>query len=880
MRTDVATPVRLEDYRPTPYAISTVDLDIRLAPKATKVTARIAFSRREDTAVGQSLELAGDELKLVSLSLDGSALAADDFEASADKLTIHTPPADPFVLEIVTEIDPDANSKLMGLYRSSGTYCTQCEAEGFRRITYFLDRPDVLAVYTTRIEARKSDAPILLANGNPTEAGDIEGTDRHFAVWHDPFPKPSYLFAMVAGDLACVTDSYTTLLSGREVELRIYVEHGNEGRCDYAMDALKRSMRWDEEAFGREYDLDIFMIVAVSDFNMGAMENKGLNVFNDKYVLAKPETATDQDYAGIEGVIAHEYFHNWTGDRITCRDWFQLCLKEGLTVFRDQEFSSDMRSRAVKRIADVRLLQAHQFPEDGGPLAHPVRPTAYRQINNFYTATVYEKGAEIVRMLKTYLGDEGFRAGMDLYFERHDGEAATIEDFLKSFADATDTDLDQFALWYSQAGTPTIKASENWDEAAKTLTIELEQSCAPTPGQETKQPFTMPVRFGLIGPNGNEMEWSAVSGAEVREDVIVLTEASHKVVFEGLSARPVSSLLRGFSAPVRLDDGKSREDLVFLARHDNDPFNRWQAVQTLAMQLLKRGAQAPTTLASDEIQELAALLGEVSADENFEPALRAQLLQLPSEADIAREIGTDVDPDAIKAARKAVEVAIAGHCLEGFAELYEALADEAPYSPEAAAAGRRALRLVVLDYMASIEGEASARTFAHYNAADNMSDRLAALRLLVHRADTHAQEALEDFETRFGKDALVMDKWLTVQATAPFPETLARIRTLTAHPTFSYSNPNRIRALIGAFATGNQTQFNRADGAGFEFVADTVLSLDKRNPQVAARLLSAFRSWRVLEPGRRALAEAALRRVAQSSDLSSDVQDIAARSLQ
>ncbi|WP_319771938.1 aminopeptidase N [Breoghania sp.] len=880
MRTDVATPVRLEDYRPTPYAISTVDLDIRLAPKATKITARIAFSRREDTAAGQALELAGDDLKLVSLSLGGAALAADDFDVSADKLTIHTPPADPFVLEIVTEIDPDANSKLMGLYRSSGTYCTQCEAEGFRRITYFYDRPDVLAVYTTRIEARKSDAPILLANGNPIESGDIEGTDRHFAIWHDPFPKPSYLFAMVAGDLACVTDSYTTLLSGRDVELRIYVEHGNEGRCDYAMDALKRSMRWDEEAFGREYDLDIFMIVAVSDFNMGAMENKGLNVFNDKYVLANPETATDQDYANIEGVIAHEYFHNWTGDRITCRDWFQLCLKEGLTVFRDQEFSSDMRSRAVKRIADVRLLQSHQFPEDGGPLAHPVRPTAYRQINNFYTATIYEKGAEIVRMLKTYLGEDGFRAGMDLYFERHDGEAATIEDFLKSFADATQTDLDQFALWYSQAGTPTIKASESWDEAAKTLTIELEQSCAPTPGQETKLPFTMPVRFGLIGPHGKEMEWGAVSGAEVREDVIVLSKASQKVVFEGLAARPVSSLLRGFSAPVRLADGKSREDLVFLARHDNDPFNRWQAVQTLAMQLLKRGAQAPTTLASDEIQELAALLGEASADERFEPALRAQLLQLPSEADIAREIGADVDPDAIKSARKAVEVAIAGHCLEGFAELYEALADKGPYSPDAAAAGRRALRLTVLDYMAAIEGEASERTFAHYNTADNMTDRLTALRLLIHRADTHSQEALEDFEARFGKDALVMDKWLTVQATAPFPETLARIRTLTAHPTFSYSNPNRIRALIGAFAAGNQTQFNRADGAGFEFVADTVLSMDKKNPQVAARLLSAFRSWRVLEPGRRALAEAALRRVVQSSGLSSDVQDIAARSLQ
>ncbi|MDJ0931867.1 aminopeptidase N [Breoghania sp.] len=880
MRTDEAQPIRLEEYRPTSYAIRTVDLDIRLAPKATRVTAKIAFSKRDETAPGTALELAGDELKLLSLSLNGARLDHTDYEVSADKLVVKTPPSDPFVLEIVTEIYPDTNSKLMGLYCSSGTYCTQCEAEGFRRITYFYDRPDVLAVYTTRIEARKSDAPILLANGNPVESGDIEGTDRHYAIWHDPFPKPSYLFAMVAGDLACVSDTYRTLISGRDVELRIYVEHGNETRCDYAMDSLKRSMRWDEETFGREYDLDIFMIAAVSDFNMGAVENKGLNVFNDKYVLANPETATDQDYAGIESVIAHEYFHNWTGDRITCRDWFQLCLKEGLTVFRDQEFSSNMRSCPVKRIADVRLLQSHQFPEDGGPLAHPVRPTAYRQINNFYTATVYEKGAEIVRMLKTILGEKGFRAGMDLYFERHDGEAATIEDFLKSFEDANKTDLTQFARWYAQAGTSSLKISEQWDEANKRLRMDIEQSCQPTPGQDTKLPFTIPVRFDLIGPNGGEMEWTAASGAEIRDDVIVLTEPKHTITFEGLSAKPVSSLLRGFSAPVRLTDNKDHDALVFLARHDPDPFNRWQTVQTLAMQLLKRGAHSPSNLATQEIQDLASLIGDAVADENFESALRAQLLQLPSESDIAREIGSDVNPDAITSVRKAVQVAIAGHCTDGFLILYEALADTGPYSPDADAAGRRALRLVVLEYLAGIDGEASERTLAHYKAAADMTDRLASLRLLVHRADRGAQEALDDFEARFAKDALVMDKWLTVQATAPFPETLARIHTLTEHPAFSYANPNRIRALIGAFAAGNQTQFNRPDGAGFEFVADTVLSLDKRNPQVAARLLSAFQSWKALEPGRRALAEAALKRVAETGGLSSDVQDIATRSLQ
>jgi aminopeptidase N len=643
MKTETA-PVRLADYRAPDFAIDTVDLDFRLDPHATRVTARLAI---RPTSPGAPLSFDGDELKLISVAIDGAALGPDRYVATPSALAIADVPQVPFTLEIVTEIDPTANTKLMGLYRTSGTWCTQCEAEGFRRITYFHDRPDVLAVYTTRIEAPKDMAPVLLANGNLAESGDIPGTDRHYAVWHDPFPKPSYLFALVAGDLGVLADRFTTM-SGRAVALAIYCEHGKEARCTWAMDSLKRSMRWDETAFGREYDLDVFNIVAVSDFNMGAMENKGLNIFNDKYVLADPDTATDADYGHIEGVIAHEYFHNWTGDRITCRDWFQLCLKEGLTVFRDQEFSSDMRSRPVKRIADVRTLQARQFPEDAGPLAHPVRPETYHEINNFYTATVYEKGAEVVRMLKTVLGPDGFRAGMDLYFERHDGQAVTIEDFLAAFADATGADLTQFKLWYSQAGTPEVIAKGSYDQRQKTYALTLEQSCPPTPGQPSKQPQHIPVRFGLVGANGDDLAFDAATGGRVDGDVIQLTRPSQTIVFHGVSSRPVPSLLRGFSAPVKLNIDLPETDLLFLLRTDADPFNRWQAAQTLAMRSLTQGAAdaARGEIVAFDVQLIDAL-ADVAENEDLEAAFRAQVLQLPGEADIAREIGRDVDPDAM-----------------------------------------------------------------------------------------------------------------------------------------------------------------------------------------------------------------------------------------
>jgi aminopeptidase N len=881
MRPESPAPVRLEDYRPPAYGITSVYLDIRLAPQATKVRARLAIRRAEGTAAGTPLVLDGDELKLVGLSLDGRVLADDAVRVSPQRLEILSPPDGAFTLEMETELDPDANTRLMGLYRSNGTYCTQCEAEGFRRITYFLDRPDCLSVYTTRIEARKGEAPVLLGNGNPVEAGDIAGTDRHYAVWHDPHPKPSYLFAMVAGDLARVGDRFTTS-EGRDVALNIYVEHGNEAACGWAMDSLKRSMRWDEEVFGRAYDLDVFNIVAVSDFNMGAMENKGLNVFNDKYVLAEPDTATDQDYAGIETVIAHEYFHNWTGNRITCRDWFQLCLKEGLTVFRDQEFSADQRSRAVKRIADVRLLKSHQFPEDAGPLAHPVRPRLYHEINNFYTATVYEKGSEVVRMLKCLIGDTAFRAGMDLYFDRHDGEATTIEAFLACFQEASGVDLSQFALWYEQAGTPAVRAESRYEKEAGRFTLTLRQQVPPTPKQADKQPMHIPVRVGLVGPDGAEIRPASVSGAQVTGDVIHLREAEQTVTFTGVSERPVPSILRGFSAPVTLKSDLSDEDLLFLAANDSDPFNRWEALQTVVMNALISATAAIAR--QQEVAVPSALLAAIEAntvDASLEPAFRALCLQLPGEPDIAREIGSNVDPEAIRAGRAAVRRIVADAFAPAIGTQYDRLAGTGPFSPGAASAGRRALRNVLLDYIGhGTQGADGAAVRSHFETADNMTDRYAALSVLTHAALPGHDEALAAFAARYKANPLAMDKWFMVQATAPHAATLDRVRSLTRHPAFSSGNPNRVRALIGAFASGNQSQFNRADGEGYDYVAGFALELDRRNPQAAARLLSAFRSWRALEPARRGKAQSALQMLAARDGLSADMRDIVDRCLQ
>src|ERR1700682_1593633 len=609
--------IRLSDYRPPNWLIETVGLDVQLDPNATRVVAKLGLRPNPAGESRVPLVLDGGELSLVSLAIDGEKLGANSYAATPSSLTIHEPPQIPFYLTIETTLDPSVNTKLMGLYRSSGTYCTQCEAEGFRRITYFLDRPDVLAVYRTRIEAERDDAPVLLSNGNLIEAGPISGNSRHYAIWHDPFPKPSYLFALVGGKLAAVKDRFVTA-SGREVKLAIYVEPGREDRCDYALDSLKRAMRWDERAFGREYDLDVFNIVAVSDFNMGAMENKGLNVFNDKYVLASPESATDGDYAGIEAVIAHEYFHNWTGDRITCRDWFQLCLKEGLTVFRDQEFSADQRSRAVERISDVRGLRAHQFVEDSGPLAHPVRPEIYHEINNFYTSTVYDKGAEVVRMIKALLGPDLFRKGMDLYFTRHDGQAATVEQFVQCFADASGRDFfPQFMRWYSQAGTPEIRIAPHYDARAKTYRLDITQTIPPTPNQPSKLPMVIPLAIGLVGKAGDDLPLT-LDGRPLPRGVIELREPSQTFVFSDVAERPTPSINRGFSAPIKLSLPIEAADLRFLAAHDCDPFNRWQAVQTLAMSLLTSNVAALRSGASVRDDDgLMAALGAILCNDTL-----------------------------------------------------------------------------------------------------------------------------------------------------------------------------------------------------------------------------------------------------------------------
>ncbi|MBB4039356.1 aminopeptidase N [Microvirga flocculans] len=877
MRTDTTPIVRLEDYRPSDFLIDHLELDVRLHPTQTRVVATLRMRPNPEGRPDAPLVLDGDELNLKAVSLDGRILTGEEFDASPQSLKIAQAPRQPFTLTIETEIDPTANTKLMGLYRSGGNYCTQCEAEGFRRITYFLDRPDILSVYTTRIEAERSEAPVLLGNGNPVESGPVEGTDRHYAVWHDPHPKPSYLFALVGGSLGRVGKTFTTM-SGRKVELAVYVEPGKEDRADYALDALERSMRWDERVFGREYDLDVFNIVAVSDFNMGAMENKGLNIFNDKYVLASPETATDQDYANIEAIIAHEYFHNWSGNRVTCRDWFQLCLKEGLTVFRDQEFSSDERSRPVHRIAEVKTLRARQFLEDASPLAHPVRPSQYREINNFYTATVYEKGAEIVRMLKTIIGDDDFRRGMDLYFDRCDGTAATVEDFLAAFTDVTGRDLTQFARWYEQSGTPRVAVKGHYDEAAQTYRLDFTQNTPPTPGQPTKEAMAIPVALGLVSHDGSPLG-AACDRVDAR-GVFLFDEPADSITFTNVPALPVPSLFRGFSAPVKLSLDLPNEELLVLLRHDTDSFNRWQAAQTVAMRLLAALSTGAQKL-DEEIDAFSeALCAFMDSDALADPAFAALVLTLPSEADVAQDIGKDVDPDAIHRARTDMRRRIGKASSQRLHGLYEALAVSGSYSPDAESAGRRSLRNACLDLLAAADrsmGETLAVT--QFETASNMTDRLASLSVLTTLPGAAREETLSRFGERYRNEPLVLDKWFALQAAIPEDGTLERVTRLMEHPGFSIANPNRVRSLIGSFAMLNQVQFNRTDGAGYRFLASIVLRADALNPQLAARLLTAFSTWRMMEGTRRRHAEEALQSIAQKPNLSRDVGDIVSRTL-
>ncbi|HEX4078590.1 MAG TPA: aminopeptidase N [Rhizomicrobium sp.] len=876
MRTEEPRTVRLKDYRAPDYRIREIALDFVLDADATRVTARMQVER-----VGEApapLVLNGEQLKLVSISLDGRALQAGEFKSGPEALEIPDPPAR-FALEIVTEIAPARNTTLEGLYLANGIFCTQCEAEGFRRITYFPDRPDVLAVYTTRIEAPKHLLPVLLSNGNLVETGALPG-GRHFAVWHDPFPKPCYLFALVAGDLGHIVDEFVTM-SGRRVALRIYVEHGNEEKARYAMDSLKRAMRWDEETYGREYDLDIFMIVAVSAFNMGAMENKGLNIFNDRVVLASPETATDDDYARIEGVVAHEYFHNWTGNRITCRDWFQLSLKEGLTVFRDQSFSADMRSAGVQRIQDVRLLRMRQFPEDSGPLAHPVQPQSYIAIDNFYTATVYEKGAEVIGMLKTLVGEEGYRKATDLYFERHDGQAATVEDWVRCFEDACGRDLKQFRLWYAQSGTPVVAASGRYDAEQKTYALTLRQHLAPTPGQPEKKPMHIPVRVGLVGQGGRALpltlDGENATGPEER--VLELTGAEKQFVFTEVPEPPLVSLGRRFSAPVTFRTQADGRERAVLMAHDHDGFNRWESGQTLARDAMLEMAKAAVsgrTVAPDSI--LVAAMGDVIARADEDRAFAAQMLMLPTENELAL-VMQPADPEALHAARTTLIRAVANAHLATLLNLYESLDGEASFSPDAESAGRRALRGACLRYLTAKDDAAAARLAeAHYRGASNMTDMIAGLAQLARMDSSLREQAFAHFHDRFRNDALVLDKWLALQAFSPLPGTAESVRALMRDPFFDLRNPNRVRALVGAFS-GNHLRFHAARGEGYALVGETIRALDAINPQVAARMAGAFETWRRYDSPRQALMRAELEAMLAMPERSSNLFEVATKML-
>jgi aminopeptidase N len=857
---------RLADYRSPAYLVDTVDLAFDLDEATTRVRSRLSIRRNPESKGTGSMLLDGEALTLRRIAVDGVELGANRYRIEDGKLLIPDMP-DTAILEIETQIAPKDNTELSGLYTSNGSYFTQCEAEGFRRITYFPDRPDVMSSFTVSITADKARVPVMLSNGNPSAVEDAGG-GRHRITWTDPHPKPCYLFALVAGDLVAVKDSFTTR-SGRDVQLGIWVRRGDEDRCAHAMRSLKTSMKWDEDVFGLEYDLDVFNIAAVSDFNMGAMENKGLNVFNTKYVLAKPETATDNDYQGIESVIAHEYFHNWTGNRVTCRDWFQLSLKEGLTVYRDQEFSADQGSRVVKRIGDVRALRAAQFREDAGPLAHPVQPDHYITIDNFYTATVYNKGAEVIRMMATIIGREAFRRGMDLYFQRHDNHAVTINDFAQAMQDASGVDLTGFRRWYHQAGTPQVTVSTAHDAAARRYTLTLKQHTAPTPGEPEKQPLVIPVVMGLLDDAGHE----------IASRTLLLSEPEQSFAFDGIDQPPVPSLLRRFSAPVKLS-GQPLAQLQFLAAHDTDPFVRWESGQQYATQLLLDMAAAwrrgeTPALTPGLIDALAATLRDGDGD----PAFAAEALMLPSESFLADQVAV-VDVDAIHAVRNMARVAVGAALAAELRATYDRLTDTGPYRIDGDSIGRRALRNACLAYLAA-DGNAAgvARAKAQFDAGQNMTDVLAAMATLSAIDCPERRAALDAFHARWRGDDLVLDKWFAIQAMSPLPDTLDAVRALSRHADFDLRNPNRMRALIASFASGNQVRFHHASGAGYRFLSDTIITLDPMNSQVAARLVPPLGQWRRFDEARQTKMKQELQRILDTPNLSKGTFEMASRSL-
>lgn len=869
----------LKDYRPTAFLIDTVDLKFELHPSKTQVTATSKLRRNPDSGQqSESLVLDGEDLNLVSIKIDGAEIEPSRWIVSEDTLTLKDPP-DAFALTIVTTIDPASNKALEGLYISSDRFCTQCEAEGFRKITYYLDRPDVLAKFNVTLIADKERYPVLLSNGNQIEKGDIDKS-KHYAVWQDPFAKPCYLFALVAGDLGCLKGQFKTA-SGQIVDLHIYVEHGKEARAEYALDSLIRSMKWDEVTYGLEYDLDIFNIVAVSDFNMGAMENKSLNIFNDKFILADAETATDTDYTWIESVVAHEYFHNWTGNRVTCRDWFQLSLKEGLTVLRDQQFSADQRSQAVQRIDDVKRLRAAQFTEDASPLAHPVRPDSYAEINNFYTHTVYEKGAEVVRMIHTLIGKDAFRKGMDIYFARHDGQAVTCEDFVSAMEAASGQDLTQFMLWYRQAGTPTIHASGVYDTEMRQYTLTLTQSCKPTPGQPIKKPMHIPVAIGFIDEHLGSIEVGYAGALSPQEThVVSLHEQSAAFTFSGFPAdvdAPVVSINRGFSAPVLVDAPRSEKELGILIASDPDPISRWDAAQELALSVLTKKL---TGAAHDETMEaLLDALVTVLQSGGVDPGLAAQILELPAESSIAEGFEA-FDPTEVYDVRTWLKTQIGRNHGDQFAMLYQQYDSAAPYNPSGEDAGKRALRHQALSYMMSANAETTeAVAFDQYTQSSTMTDRWSALQVLNQRDSDLRRSALDDFRNRFADNNLVLDKWFSLEANHPSASTLNRVMHLKTDSKYDSKNPNKIRALIGSFAANNTIGFHQISGEGYSFIADQVLEIDSFNPQSAARLAGAFQQWARYDAQRKHLMHTELIRIANAPSLSQDVQEIVGKAL-
>jgi aminopeptidase N len=866
MRTEKPVTIRREEYAPPPYAITAVKLTFDLNPTATKVSAEITFDRWADSK-GGPLELHGEDLKLEHLTINGDIVEQSAFSVSSETLTIFAPPEAPFTLETVVEINPEANTRLEGLYLSDGIYCTQCEAEGFRRITYFLDRPDVMTTYEVEIRGDAQALPVLLSNGDLIEEG-AQDDGRHFARWRDPWNKPSYLFALVAGDLGKISDTFTTK-SGKAVDLHIWTDPGQEHKAAYAMDALKRSFDWDERIYGLEYDLGQFNIVAISAFNMGAMENKSLNVFNAKYILAEPNTATDTDYAFIESIVAHEYFHNWTGNRVTCRDWFQLSLKEGLTVFRDQQFSADERSAAVQRINDVKRLRARQFPEDAGPLAHPIRPDSYIEINNFYTATVYEKGAEVIGMMHTLLGDEAYYAGIKLYFERHDGAAATCDDFVNAMEDAAGQDMTSFRRWYSQAGTPIISVSSGFE--GDTLTLTLRQKTPVSANQTSPMPLTMPIRLGLIGPNGDD----------VLSEKLVLKEAEQSWTFDGLGGAPVISLNRGFSAPIRLDMAELPETRAFRMAHDSDPFNRWEAGQRFATEaLLSMVDQLQSGNALKPTKAFVTAWGEALTDRSIDPAFRAQLMTLPSEDNLADAMAT-ADVEAVHTVRQTLRQALAKTFQGALEAIVDGVGDAAAgdaFTPDAASAGRRAEQAAALAYLTTLP-DGPKRALAAYNAADNMTDRMAALSALNDHRGPERTEAMSLFHKRYADDSLTLDKWFALTATAPGPSTLYDIRKAMREPEFTLANPNKARSLIGAFAASNPTAFHAADGGGYKFFTDQILAIDKLNPQTAARMLAPLGRWKRMDGARQSQMQSSLKRILKTEGISRDIFEIADKAL-